>query len=82
MVDFAEIEKTALNDVEKYSKIYEEASLFNTEKVMKAFRNHMVSDYYLNLQPVMLIPMLGERTLMQFTQKFSIQKQRWCVLSL
>lgn len=47
MVDFAEIEKTALNDVEKYSKIYEEAALFNTEKIMKAFRNHMVSDYYL-----------------------------------
>ena len=47
MVDFAEIEKTALNDVEKYSKVYEEAALFNTEKVMKAFRNHMVSDYYL-----------------------------------
>lgn len=47
MEDFAEIEKTALNDVEKYSKIYEEAALFNTEKVMKAFRNHMVSDYYL-----------------------------------
>lgn len=47
MVDFAEIEKTALNEVEKYSKIYEEAALFNTEKVMKAFRNHMVSDYYL-----------------------------------
>lgn len=47
MVDFAEIEKTALNDVEKYSKIYEEAALFNTEKVMKAFRNYMVSDYYL-----------------------------------
>lgn len=47
MVDFAEIEKTALNDVEKYSKIYEKAALFNTEKVMKAFRNHMVSDYYL-----------------------------------
>lgn len=47
MVDFAEIEKTALNDVEKYSKIYEEAALFNTEKVMNAFRNHMVSDYYL-----------------------------------
>lgn len=47
MVDFAEIERTALNDVEKYSKIYEEAALFNTEKVMKAFRNHMVSDYYL-----------------------------------
>lgn len=47
MVDFAEIEKTALNDVEKYSKIYEEAALFNTEKVMKAFCNHMVSDYYL-----------------------------------
>lgn len=47
MVDFIEIEKTALNDVEKYSKVYEEASLFNTEKVMKAFRNHMVSDYYL-----------------------------------
>lgn len=47
MIDFAKIEKTALNDVEKYSKIYEEAALFNTEKVMKAFRNHMVSDYYL-----------------------------------
>ena len=47
MVDFAEIEKTALNDVEKYSKIYEEAALFNTEKVMKAFRNHMVSDLLL-----------------------------------
>lgn len=47
MVDFAEIEKTALNDVDKYSKVYEEAALFNTEKVMKAFRNHMVSDYYL-----------------------------------
>lgn len=47
MVDFTEIEKTALNDVEKYSKIYEEAALFNTEKVMKAFRNHRVSDYYL-----------------------------------
>ena len=47
MVDFAEIEKTALNDVEKYSKIYEEPALINTEKVMKAFRKHMVSDYYL-----------------------------------
>lgn len=47
MIDFAEIEKTALDNVEKYSKIYEEAALFNTEKVMKAFRNHMVSDYYL-----------------------------------
>lgn len=47
MIDFAEIEKTALDDVEKYSKVYEEAALFNTEKVMKAFRNHMVSDYYL-----------------------------------
>lgn len=47
MVDFAEIEKTALDDVEKYSKVYEDAALFNTEKVMKAFRNNMVSDYYL-----------------------------------
>ena len=47
MVDFAEIEKTALNDVEKYSKIYEEAALFNSEKEMKAFRNLLVSDYFL-----------------------------------
>ena len=37
MVDFAEIEKTALNDVEKYSKIYEEAALFNTEKSNEGF---------------------------------------------
>lgn len=47
MVDYTEIEKIALDDVAKYSKVYEEAALFNTAKVMKAFRNHMVSDYYL-----------------------------------
>lgn len=47
MVDYTEIEKIALEDVAKYSKVYEEAALFNTAKVMKAFRNHMVSDYYL-----------------------------------
>lgn len=47
MLDYTEIEKIALDDVAKYSKVYEEAALFNTAKVMKAFRNHMVSDYYL-----------------------------------
>lgn len=47
MIDYTEIEKIALDDVAKYSKVYKEAALFNTAKVMKAFRNHMVSDYYL-----------------------------------
>lgn len=47
MVDYTEIEKIALEDVAKYSKVYEEAALFNTAKVMQAFRKHMVSDYYL-----------------------------------
>lgn len=82
MVDFAEIEKTALNDVEKYSKIYEEAALFNTEKVMKAFRNHMVSDYYLKPTTGYAYSDVGRENLMLFTQKFSIRKQRWCVRSL
>lgn len=47
MTDYAEIERVALEEVEKHAKIYEEAALFNTAKVMKAFREHMVSDFYL-----------------------------------
>lgn len=47
MVDYKDIESVALKDVAAYSQIYEEAALFNTAKVMKAFRSHMVSDYYL-----------------------------------
>lgn len=47
MTDYTEIEKLALEEVNKHAKIYEEAALFNTKKVMKAFRSHMVSDFYL-----------------------------------
>lgn len=47
MTDYTEIEKLALEEVNKHAKIYEEAALFNTAKVMKAFRSHMVSDFYL-----------------------------------
>ena len=47
MTDYTEIEKLALEEVNKHAKIYEEVALFNTAKVMKAFRSHMVSDFYL-----------------------------------
>ncbi len=47
MVDFEAIEKNALAEVAKHTVVLEEAALFNTEKVIAAFRNNMVSDYYL-----------------------------------
>ena len=34
MTDYTEIEKLALEEVNKHAKIYEEAALFNTAKVM------------------------------------------------
>lgn len=47
MVDFKEIEKKALAVVAKHTPWLEEVALCNTEKVISAFRKHMVSDYYL-----------------------------------
>ena len=47
MVDYKALEQAALAEVAKHTAELEEAALFNTEKVIAAFRNSMVSDYYL-----------------------------------
>lgn len=47
MINYQQIEEEALAAVALQSKNLEEAALFNTEKVITAFRNNMVSDYYL-----------------------------------
>lgn len=47
MINYQQIEEEALTAVAFQSKKLEEAALFNTEKVITAFRNNMVSDFYL-----------------------------------
>lgn len=47
MINYQQIEEEALAAVAFQSKKLEEAALFNTEKVITAFRNNMVSDFYL-----------------------------------
>lgn len=47
MINYKQIEEEALAAVALQSKKLEEAALFNTEKVITAFRNNMVSDFYL-----------------------------------
>ena len=47
LVDFKALEQAALAEVAKQLPKMEEAALYNTEKVIAAFRNNMVSDYYL-----------------------------------
>lgn len=47
MIDFEEIELKALQDVLQNSLPHEEAALFNTKKVIAAFRKQKVADYYL-----------------------------------
>ncbi len=47
MINYQEIEEKALAAVALQSKKLEEAALYNTEKVIAAFRNNMVSDFYL-----------------------------------
>ena len=47
MTDFKKIEEEALLEVLHAAESYEEAALYNTEKVMQAFRKYMVSDFYL-----------------------------------
>lgn len=47
MIDYQQVEEQALAAVALQSKKLEEAALFNTEKVITAFRNNMVSDFYL-----------------------------------
>lgn len=46
-VDYQAIEAYALAEVAKQAPELEAAALVNTEKVITAFRNNMVSDYYL-----------------------------------
>ena len=46
-IDYQAIEAYALAEVAKHAPELETAALVNTEKVITAFRNHMVSDYYL-----------------------------------
>ena len=46
-IDYNALEQAALVEVAKHTAELEEAALFNTEKVIAAFRNSMVSDYYL-----------------------------------
>ena len=46
-VDYQAIEAYALSEVAKHAPELEAAALVNTEKVITAFRNNMVSDYYL-----------------------------------
>lgn len=47
MINYQQVEEQALAAVALQSKKLEEAALFNTEKVITAFRNNMVSDFYL-----------------------------------
>ncbi len=47
MIDFQKIEEEALKIVSEHCKELEETALFNTKKVITAFRNNMVSDFYL-----------------------------------
>lgn len=46
-IDYQTIEAHALAEVAKHAPELEAAALVNTEKVITAFRNNMVSDYYL-----------------------------------
>ncbi|MDY2637599.1 MAG: methionine gamma-lyase family protein [Phascolarctobacterium sp.] len=46
-IDYQAIEAYALAEVAKHAPELEAAALMNTEKVITAFRNNMVSDYYL-----------------------------------
>ena len=46
-IDYQAIETYALAEVAKHAPELEAAALVNTEKVITAFRNKMVSDYYL-----------------------------------
>ena len=46
-IDYQAIEAYALVEVAKHAPELEAAALVNTEKVITAFRNNMVSDYYL-----------------------------------
>lgn len=46
-IDYQALEQAALAEVAKHIPELEEAALYNTEKVITAFRNNMVSDYYL-----------------------------------
>ena len=47
MVDYKALEEAALAEVARHTPELEAAALYNTEKVIAAFRNNMVSDYYL-----------------------------------
>ncbi|MDY6029728.1 MAG: methionine gamma-lyase family protein [Acidaminococcaceae bacterium] len=47
MIDYKKVEAKALEIVSLHAKRLEETALFNTEKVITAFRKNMVSDYYL-----------------------------------
>lgn len=47
MIDFEALEEAALAEVARHTPYLEEAALYNTGKVIAAFRKNMVSDYYL-----------------------------------
>ena len=47
MFNYLAIEAAALAEVAKHTPELEATALYNTEKVITAFRNNMVSDYYL-----------------------------------
>lgn len=47
MTDFKRLEQEALAQVALHASALEETALYNTEKVIAAFRNNMVSDFYL-----------------------------------
>lgn len=47
MFNYQDIEAAALAEVAKHTPELEATALYNTEKVITAFRNNMVSDYYL-----------------------------------
>lgn len=47
MFNYQAIEAAALAEVAKHTSELEATALYNTEKVITAFRNNMVSDYYL-----------------------------------
>ena len=51
MTDFKKIEEEALLEVLHAAESYEKAALYNTEKVMQAFRKHMVCLLYTSPSP-------------------------------
>lgn len=46
-MDIQKLEQEALANLSQFDKELDEVALYNTEKVIRAFRDHKVADFYL-----------------------------------